>query len=95
MSKMRERKMSWGFDVPDEEVDLDRLIYEVEHVSAIKAKLYMHALWENAPHVYERLKEYCQKKGFLTWHNFEVSDWEELGGLRGGDKKKRNESSSR
>ena len=68
--------MSWGFGVPDEEVDLDRLIYEVGHVSAIKAKLYMHALWENAPHVYERLKEYCQKNGFLSWHNFDVTDWE-------------------
>ena len=63
--------MSWGFDEPDDEVDLGRLVFEVEHIPALRAKLYMHELRENAPVVYERLKVYCKENGRLAWHSFE------------------------
>lgn len=59
----------WGFDVDSDQVDLDRIVSELEGLGmvAITQKLYIEKLRAEAPVVYGRLKEYCIERGLLKW----------------------------
>ncbi len=57
----------WDFEEDSEDVDLERIWFEVETISAITAKMYMAELRKNAPRVYARLKEWALANKKMTW----------------------------
>ena len=65
-----EEVYEWEFPEPSHLVDLERVDREVNSIPAVFAQIYMRKLFENAPIVYGRLKEYAEQNNRLTWHTW-------------------------
>lgn len=62
----------WNFQEDSEDVDLERICYETETVSAIIAKMYMETLRLNAPRVYARLKNWALENKRMTSYSWVI-----------------------
>lgn len=60
----------WEFPEPSHLVNLERICMEVNNIPAIYAIVYMQKLFETAPIVYNRLKEWAIKNNKMKWHKW-------------------------
>lgn len=57
----------WGFDVPSDQVNLERIVRELDGVVAMYAYSYIGELKANAPLVYRRLRDWAIANKRLIW----------------------------
>lgn len=57
----------WGFTESPDQVDLERLIRELQDLPAIYAAGYLGSLHEKAPMTYQRLRQRAESQGRLRW----------------------------
>lgn len=67
--------MSWGFE-DDETADLERIYSELSGHTAMMVFAYLGRLKANAPRVYERLGEWAQTKGVMTYVNWNAKKFD-------------------
>ena len=63
-------KTEWGFGVPAEQVDVERIYVELAGRVAIEVHVYLHQLRKHAPTVYRRLEVWAKKHGLMSYVNW-------------------------